>query len=96
MKATFVILGKGSNLDANSYFLLQLHLFDIHKSQLIAQMIENSMDVAMNISFIFWINLGKFSCINWTWMKYEYKDFASKLVVLEMVYKGFLFKLVIL
>jgi hypothetical protein len=29
-------------------------------------------------------------------MEYEYKDFASKLVVLEMVYKGFALKLVIL
>jgi len=60
------------------------------------QTIENSMDVAMNISFILWINLGKVSFINWTWMEYEHKDFASILVVLEMVYKGFALKLVIL
>ncbi len=77
-------------------FIATALIFDIHKSKFIMQMIENSMDVAMNISFILWINLGKVSFINWTWMEYEYKDFASILVVLEMVYKGFALKLVIL
>jgi hypothetical protein len=33
-------------------FIATALIFDIHKSKFIMQMIENSMDVAMNISFI--------------------------------------------